>query len=84
MYEVFLERAAERALKQLSKRDFERVIVAIRTLATNPRPSGCRKLVGGERDWRLRVGDHRVLYEIDDAAHVVRVLLVRHRREAYR
>ena len=84
MYEVLLERAAERALKQLPKRDFERVIVAIRALASNPRPSGCRKLVGGEGEWRLRVGDHRVLYEIDDAAHVVRVLLVRHRREAYR
>jgi len=84
VYEVLLERTAERALKQLPKRDFERVIVAIRTLGNNPRPVGCRKLVGGEGEWRLRVGDQRVLYEIDDAAHVVRVLLVRHRREAYR
>ena len=84
MYEVFLERAAERALKRLSRRDFTRIITAIKELAANPRPSGCRKLSGGDWDWRLRIGDYRVLYEVDDEARAVRVLLVRHRREAYR
>jgi mRNA interferase RelE/StbE len=56
----------------------------MRDLAENPRPPGCRKLVGGEGDWRLRVGDYRVLYEINDTRKVVRVLHVKHRREAYR
>jgi len=56
----------------------------LKELASNPRPSNCKKLVGGERDWRVRVGDYRVLYEIDDAEKSVRILNVKHRREAYR
>jgi mRNA interferase RelE/StbE len=84
MYRVFLERAAERDLKKLSVRVHDRVISAIQGLAKNPRPAGCRKLTGAENDWRIRVGDYRVVYEIADAIRVVRVNRVRHRREVYR
>lgn len=84
MYQVYLERAAERGLKELGPADFHRVIARVRALAQNPRPPGCREIVGSESDWRIRVGDYRVIYEIDDRAQVVRVMLVRHRREAYR
>ncbi len=84
MYRVFLERAAERNLKQLSARVHARVIAAIQALGKNPRPAGCRKLTRMDHDWRIRVGDYRVIYEIDDAAGVVRVNRVRHRREVYR
>jgi mRNA-degrading endonuclease RelE of RelBE toxin-antitoxin system len=44
----------------------------------------CRKLTGSKNDWRIRVGDYRVIYEITDAIRVVRVNRVRHRREVYR
>jgi len=84
MYRVFLERAAEKQLKQLSAKLHDRVIAAIQTLADNPRPAGCRKLSGSERDWRIRVGDYRIIYEIDHATHEVRINRVRHRREVYR
>ncbi len=84
MYRVFLERAAERDLKKLSVRMHDRVISAIQVLAKNPRPSGCRKLTGADNDWRIRVGDYRVVYEIADTIRVVRVSRVRHRREVYR
>lgn len=84
MYDVLIERSVERALKRVSSSDFSRILVALKALASNPRPSGCKKLVGGERDWRVRAGDYRVLYEIDDAEKTVRVLNVKHRREAYR
>ena len=84
MYQVLLERAAERDLKRLSADVHERVIDAIRELAVNPRPVGCRKLVGSQNDWRIRVGDYRVLYEIADTIRIVRVNRVRHRREVYR
>ena len=53
-------------------------------LATDPRPPGCRKLTGSKNDWRVRVGDYRVIYEIGDAAREGRVNRVRHRREVYR
>jgi mRNA interferase RelE/StbE len=84
MYRVFLERAAEKALRRLSADVHDRVITAIQDLATNPRPPGCRKLVGSGNDWRIRVGDYRVLYEIADTIRIVRVNRVGHRREIYR
>ena len=84
MYRVFLERAAERDLRRLPSRLHGRVVSSIQLLMDNPRPSGCRKLTGSERDWRIRVGDYRIIYEIDDVAKEVPVNRVRHRREVYR
>jgi len=84
MYRVFLERAAEKDLARLSSEIHDRVVEAIQSLATNPRPPGCRKLRGSEHDWRIRVGDYRVIYEIADEIRIVRVNRVRHRREVYR
>jgi mRNA interferase RelE/StbE len=84
MYRVLLERAAEKDLMRLASDVHERVIGAIQALATNPRPVGCRKLTGSRNDWRIRVGDYRVLYEIADEIRVVQVNRVRHRREVYR
>ncbi len=60
------------------------MIEAIQALTANPRPVGCRKLTGSKLDWRIRVGDYRVVYEIADVIRVVRVNRVRHRREVYR
>ena len=84
MYRVLLERGAEKDLSRLSSEIHERVIAAIQALRNNPRPPGCRKLTGRKNDWRIRVGDYRVLYEIADEIRVVRVNRVRHRREVYR
>jgi mRNA interferase RelE/StbE len=84
MYRVLLERGAERDLARLSSEIHDRVIAAIQALANNPRPPGCRKLAGSKNDWRVRVGDYRVVYEIADEIRVVRIHRVRHRREVYR
>ena len=84
MYELYVERRAERGLRRLSKDDFVRVVAGIKRLAENPRPAGCRKISGAAGDWRIRIGDYRVIYEIDDRAKVVRVMQVRHRGKAYR
>ena len=83
-YEVYLERAAEQDLKQLSARNFQRIILRIRALAENPRPVGCRRISSSRNDWRIRVGDYRVVYEVDDEGKAVRVMRVRHRGKAYR
>lgn len=83
MYEVLTERAAERDLKKLPRSEFSKVIAAIRALAENPRPPGCRKIASSQHDWRIRVGIFRVLYEIDDKAKIVRVMRVRRRPKAY-
>jgi len=84
VYEVYLERAAERDLKRFSADIFQRIIRQIKTLSENPRPAGCRKIIGSKNDWRIRIGDYRVIYEIDDGGKAVRVMRVRHRREVYR
>jgi len=84
MYRVLVERGAEKDLSRLTSEVHARVITAIQVLATNPRPSGCRKLAGSKGDWRIRVGDYRVVYEIADQIRIVRVNRVRHRREVYR
>ena len=78
MYRVLLERGAEKDLGKLSSEIHGRIIAAIQALATNPRPPGCRN------DWRIRVGDYRIVYEVADQIRVVRVNRVRHRLEVYR
>ena len=84
MYRVFLERAAEKDLRRLAPSIHDRIIVATRALADNQRPPGSRKLAGSENNWRIRVGNYPVVYEIADVIRVVRVNRVRHRREVYR
>jgi len=79
VYEVYLERSAERDLKHLLVDDFHRIIFHIEALSKNPRPSGCRKIAGSKSDWRIRIGDYRVIYEIDEKEKAVRVMRVRHR-----
>jgi mRNA interferase RelE/StbE len=84
VYRILLEQSAERDLRRLSPEIHDRVIRALQRLAGNPRPAGCRKLTGTANDWRIRVGDYRVVYDVDDTARTVRVNRVRHRREVYR
>ena len=84
MCRVLLERAVEKDLGRLSVGVHDRVIAAIQRLAKNPRPTGCRKLAGTDNDWRIRVGDYRVIYEIADDIRSVRINRVRHRGKVYR
>jgi mRNA interferase RelE/StbE len=84
MYRVVVERSAEKDLRKLPVDVRFRVANALRSLANNPRPVGSRKLAGTKHDWRIRVSDYRVIYEIADSIEVVRVYRIRHRREVYR
>jgi len=82
-YEVCIVRSAEKELDRLSDAVYARLIRKIIALEDNPRPYGVRKLSGRE-EYRLRAGDYRILYIIDDEKRVVTVFAVGHRREAYR
>ncbi len=84
MFEIVIERAAEKDLRRLSAEVHDRVISAISVLESNPRPPGSKKLAGSKHDWRIRVGDYRVLYEIADEIRIIRINRVRHRRDVYR
>lgn len=82
MYRLLLGPRAQRDLDRLRGETWERVREGLLMLAHTPRPNGCVKLSTGA--WRIRVGDLRVLYDIDDTVRTVEVLRVKHRRESYR
>jgi mRNA interferase RelE/StbE len=84
VYEILIERTAERDLRALPQAIFNRTVSRINALAENPRPPGCHKLTGSRNDWRIRIGDYRVVYDIDDTRRRVRIFRVKHRREVYR
>ena len=83
MYEVRIIRAAENDLKRISLTNTKRISKSIRSLSDNPRPKGCVKLRGADNEWRIRVGDYRVIYAIDDKAKNVTLTDIKHRRQAY-
>lgn len=82
-YSVVVKRSAERELGALPKPDLRRVTERIRGLATEPRPVGCEKLSGQDR-YRVRQGDYRIVYAVDDGKGLVEVVKIGHRREIYR
>lgn len=82
-YTVEIKRSAEREMDRLPEDVHMRISEKILALETNPRPPASMKLRGGE-GYRLRIGDYRVLYTVDDKLHRVLVYGVAHRREAYR
>ena len=82
-YRVEVAPAALRQLRKLDQQARRRIQAAIELLAEQPRPSGAKKLVGGEGEWRVRTGDHRVVYEIRDDMLLVLVIAVGHRRDIY-
>ncbi len=83
-YTITFARSARKELERLPAGLVERSLEKIEALSDNPRPAGVTKLKGHKGLWRLRVGDYRVVFFIDDAARVVDVSIVRHRREVDR
>jgi mRNA interferase RelE/StbE len=83
MYTVRVPRAVQKQIAALPPADGRRVLDAIHALADDPRPPGCVKLSNADL-WRIRIGSYRVLYAIDDAARMVAIVRVAHRREVYR
>jgi mRNA interferase RelE/StbE len=83
VYEVLLKRSAERELSGLPRPIHDRIVERLTRLAAVPRASGAVKLQGREA-YRMRVGDYRVLYVVDDAHRRIEVVAVGHRRDVYR
>lgn len=83
-YSLVIKRSAEKELKKLPVGDLRRVVNRIRGLTQQPRPSGCETLSGEAKRHRIRQGDYRIVYGVDDSAHVVEIVKIGHRREVYR
>jgi len=84
MYALLIARSAEQDLRRLPRALFERVNERILSLRVDLRLHGVRNLVGTLEGGHVRVGDHRILYQIDDDGQTVTIIRVKHRREAYR
>jgi len=82
-YAIEIKPSAQRELDDLEDALFARVDRKILTLADNPRPPGCKKLKGYRNHWRIRIGDWRVVYTVDDGERLVSITRVAHRREVY-
>ena len=82
-YSIGILRRAQKELAQLPKQEYERIKIAVASLSQEPRPQGCKKLTGRE-GWRIRVGNYRVIYEIDDTQQVLTILHIGHRRDVYK
>ncbi len=82
-YAVELKPSARKELERLPAKLIERIFPRLEALGSEPRPAGCKKLKGGQQEWRIRVGDYRVVYVIDDAKLRVSVTRIRHRSEVY-
>ena len=83
MYEVRLARSARKELEALPDAVLARVARALDALPSDPRPRGCKKLRGASDLWRVRVGDFRIIYHVDDGARLIEVRAIRDRKDAY-
>lgn len=82
-YKIEIKKSAAKEIENLPSVVLKRVVSYIQELGSNPRPIGCKKLSGDEK-YRIRVGDYRILYEIEDEIVSVYVVKVAHRKEVYR
>jgi len=82
-YELLIETRAQKQLAKITQPYQDRIIAAIRGLAGQPKPAASKRL-SGRQAWRLRVGDYRVIYEINEESLLILVITIGHRREVYR
>jgi mRNA interferase RelE/StbE len=82
-YTVSVNRSAQKEIRALDGNIQLRVLQSFRLLGAEPRPAGCRKLVGAINRWRIRVGDYRVIYSINDEKRRIEIVAARHRSKAY-
>jgi mRNA interferase RelE/StbE len=82
-YEVLLSKAARKAIDKLPLKTANTILAHITSLSENPRPTGCKKLKGYAEAWRIRSGDYRIIYEIEDKILKILVIAVGHRKDVY-
>ena len=83
-YLITFARSARKELQTLDGKLVNRIFPKIENLSIEPRPAGCRKLAGNKHLWRLRVGDYRIVYSIDDDKNLVDIIAVHDRKDAYK
>jgi len=83
-YNITFARSARKELEKLAPLLIHRIFPKIQSLAESPHPKGCKKLQGENRLWRIRIGDYRVVYSVDDHGKNIDIVAIRHRKDIYR
>ncbi|MBW4425235.1 MAG: type II toxin-antitoxin system RelE/ParE family toxin [Nostoc desertorum CM1-VF14] len=83
-YAIVISKSVQKQIDNLPNDVIERVIEKIQNLASEPRPDGIVKLKSSNNEYRIRIGDYRVRYEIDDESQLVQILQCKHRKDVYR
>ena len=83
VYKVHFRESVEKDLSIIPKKNLKRILQRVKMLADNPRPSGCEKLTGQER-YRVRQGQYRIVYSIQDYELTVWIVKIGHRKDIYR
>ncbi|MBX3056828.1 MAG: type II toxin-antitoxin system RelE/ParE family toxin [Anaerolineae bacterium] len=83
-YQIEWKHSAQKELRKLPAETIQKIMEAVDTLSENPFPPGCRKLVGSDQTWRIRIGHYRVIYNVFSATLVIEIVRVAHRKDAYR
>ncbi len=83
VYKIYFRESVENDLSSIPKKDLVKILRRIKALGDNPRPSGCEKLTGQER-YRLRQGQYRIVYSIQDKTPTIWIAKIGHRKEVYR
>ena len=82
-YRIYIEKSAQKTLSKIPVSDQDKIIETIKNFSANPRPPGVKKL--SNRDaWRIRIGNYRIIYEIEDNRLIVIVINIGHRKDIYR
>lgn len=84
MYQITFKKSALKELSDISKPYNQNIAIAIDKLTENPKPDGVKKLKGEENAYRIRIGDYRVIYTIEDVIKIVEIQRIRHRKDAYK
>lgn len=84
VYEILLSKAARKQLSTLPAFIHNKIIEDIANLSTSPRPAGCKKLKGYRNSYRIRPGDYRVIYEIEDKVLSILVIAIGYRKDIYK
>ena len=84
LYRIVLAHSAQKELEDLDPPIIQRLFPKLENLVNNPRPLGCVKLKGSRDLWRIRIGEYRAIYSIDDKNRVVDIICIRHRKDVYR
>lgn len=83
-FKIVIVQSAEKESQKIEKKSLRRIVASIKTLSENPFSPRSKKLIGSDSHYRLRVGQYRVLYEIDSKNKVITIFRIRHRKDAYK